>query len=214
METDQLLVFDAADKDGLADEQDQGGNLLIANGAKIPISIREWFPVACQAVMFGGSDEIKKAAGDAEGASGVYWNNASTVLFTPVMQSIGMGRPVGPAAFLGRILLSSELRKESEDRFKWIVAHEITHALDTLRFLVPAVTDWEMCWTKLFGGGQWSEGAAQTFGLLAEFLDKEYGSRNELVTVKQYWPSQAEKWFYAWDRPSGPDGHPPTGTWL
>jgi hypothetical protein len=211
METDELLVFDAADEEGLADAQDQSSNVLIANGAKIPISIKEWFPAACQAVMFGGSDEVKKAAGHAEGVLGVYWNNANAVLFTPVMQSIGMGRPAGPAAFLGRILLSSGLRDESEDRFKWIVAHEITHALDTLRFLVPAVADWEKCWRKLFGGGQWSEGAAQTFGLLAEFLDREYGSRNELLTVKQYWPSQSEKWFYAWDRPSEPGSKPAIG---
>src|SRR5690242_8339595 len=104
------------------------------SGARVAISIREWLPVACQAVGFAAPGRLKKEARVDWEVSGLYKNNASEALFTPLIDDFGgIGRPPGAAAFTGKILLSTRLREESEGAFKWNVAHELTHAFDTLR---------------------------------------------------------------------------------
>jgi hypothetical protein len=52
IENDTVLVFDLDDDDALGSALDAQGREIINAGAKIPVSIREWLPVACQYIHF------------------------------------------------------------------------------------------------------------------------------------------------------------------
>lgn len=108
-----------------------------------------------------------------------------------------MCSPVGPSAFVGKIILNKQCpHMNSEYSFKCIVAHELTHCFDTMRFLVPAVMNWRICWQHILKNGTASDVAQSMFHDTSLFVD-DYGGQNELAMLRHYWPSNAKKWFNA-----------------
>jgi hypothetical protein len=86
--------------------------------------------------------------------------------------------------------------KAMTKRLQFVVAHELTHVFDMLRLLIPALKNWRKFWHNVLEEGQRCEDVVLFKKLQAIFVD-DYGSKNELDTVKQYWPSRAEEWFAA-----------------
>lgn len=178
-------------------------------GAKLSSeeSIREWLPVGCQ--LMGWSESFgRNQPSKEEGVLGRYWHNAHEMLFPSVAPGRGVVPP-GPAGFMGRIILYRNSQLETEDVFKWILAHELVHCFDTLSFLIPAARNWKNFWWKSLKGGEACDIAQSRFGNVAQFLDNygNYGLASELAAVKRHWPSHADRWFKA-SHPNGATAKP------
>ena len=191
IEQDELLVFDPKDREGLDEVLSEDGSILILEKAKIPISIKEWLPVGCQYIRYAIGEEI-----ESDKVWALYRNNASRVLWP----SCAEYKPEGPAAFYGEILISSALATSYdkpffEDKFKGIVAHELVHVFNTMRFLVPAFMDWRNFWHIFVGEGA-GELLQSNLGSTGSFINS-YGQKNELLEMKEHWKSQAKAWFDA-----------------
>lgn len=194
IENDQLMVFDAHDADALNDTLERDGSIKLYKRATIPISIKEWLCVSLQVMRWDIDIEFKDPNHCA-----VYRQNAPDVIY-PIFDSTLL--PPGPAAFYGQIIVRAEmfqLAQHSVGSFSFVLAHELTHAIDMMRMLVPAFQDWPAFWENVLQEGCRCEFARllQHYGSI--FVD-DYGSKNELATVAQYWPSHAEKWFNAFGR--------------
>lgn len=194
IENDTVLVFDPNDDEALCPVFDAEGREIVNARAKIPVSIREWLPAACQYIYF---DENHSAfQNENQECFAVYSHNACEVLFPFAMWSL-MCSPIGPSAFIGKIVLNKKIpQMESENWFKCAIAHEFVHCFDTMRFLVPAVMNWRSCWQHILQGGSANDVAQSMFHTTSLFID-DYGGQNELTMLKHYWPSSAEKWFNA-----------------
>jgi len=206
IELDQIPVFRPDDADafvqgrGVEYETDDGveGEMLIGQSADATASIREWLCVACQYIDF--ADEAEESD---EQTLAIYRHNLSQV----VLPLHGEGvMPEGPHAFVGGItLFGSTLRfarPNGQDAFRFIVAHELTHAFHALQILVPAMRDWETFWRIALDEGCRNEAASQLYDFHAAALD-EYRQENELLSVQQFWPSKASQWFDALKRMDG-----------
>lgn len=195
MENDTLLVFDPQDEDALSLVLDKDGMCDLLAKAKVPISIREWLCVGCQRIRFHLTDVDDYMEDE---ALAYYWSNGLRVLWPPYAEH----DPVGPGGFYGEILVAAKMKDVilhdplAEDKLKFIVAHELIHVFHNMRFVVPAFIDWDSFWNVVGGGGCSSDILANMTNDTHMFVDS-YGEKNELVEIKEYWPSQAEKWFRA-----------------
>ena len=197
IEKDKLLVFDPKDEDALRSQSDENGAELILSGAKMPISIKEWLCVGCQCIRYKDRRGDGKAAPN-EGAC--YQHNGAKVLWPEHPE----WEPEGPAAFVGEILISPQTQDKmtsgddisTENKFKWIVAHELVHVFDIMRFVVPAFMDWRNFWERLLDEGCSCDILQSRFHAITIFVDC-YGEENELAMIEEYWPSQAKIWFDA-----------------
>src|SRR5438309_5357792 len=79
IENDTVLVFDPKDDEAVFPVLDAQEDEIINARAKIPVSIREWLPVACQFIYFDG--QHLKFQDNNQEYFAVYSNNASEVLF-------------------------------------------------------------------------------------------------------------------------------------
>src|SRR5688500_9884534 len=84
--------------------------------------------------------------------------------------------PFGPAAFTGEIVLTERAfpkdnSPEEIDAFAFVVAHELVHVFDAMRFVVPAIMDWKQCWNKMLQGGCRCEAARHALNDKTVFLD-------------------------------------------
>ncbi len=195
LENDRLRVFRPDDPHALDWQYDNQGSLVMSKLATLPISIREWLCVGCQ--LIATTNGLARVSVGANTLA-VYRNNACQCLFP-----LGPHTPAGPAAFWGEILLTPQcLPRRSTpravDAFKFVVAHELSHAFDVLRILVPAVMDWEAFWKIPLGEGGNRDKAASLCDDKS-LMDDGCATRQELSAVKQYWPSQARKWFNAFN---------------
>ncbi len=196
IETDELLVFDPKDEKGLDDIFTDDGALLIHEKAKIPVKVREWLPVGCQCIRYGVHEEVEK------NALAHYRSNSSQVLWPAYAEH----KPEGPAAFVGEIVISPHhlvipnLDKPFfKDMFKCVVAHELVHVFEYLRFVAPAFMNWRSFWHTFLSGGLDCEQLCRHLQDSNTFVDR-YGTRIELSCLQDYWPSQAKKWFNAFRR--------------
>jgi hypothetical protein len=188
IENDKLMVFDAKDADALNQTPATDDSINLFEKATIPVSIKEWLCVSFQVIRWDVGDEFKNPKHYA-----VYKQNAPDVIYPVGTIHV----PPGPAAFFGEIILRSELLQfDDSDKLSFVVAHELTHAIDMLRMLVPATLDWPAFWENVLEEGSNCEMAQLHHHFQSVFVD-DYGSQNELATVAQYWPSRAEKWFKA-----------------
>lgn len=190
IENDELGVFRPDDEDAFLEEVDESGALLVWARADLKISIREWLSVGCQLFRFKGLGEPPTDPPN-KIAPACYKNNAHTALFPPY----GEYQPLGPAAFLGEIILCRELEGDPA-RANFIVAHELTHVFDAMRFVVPAFMDWDTYRDKALQGGTACEDLQYLWDAASRIVD-DYGTLNELEAVRLYWPTQAEIWFRA-----------------
>lgn len=193
IEKDELLVLDPKDKNALQIPQDENGAFVLGSGFKIPVSIKEWLAVGCQCIHF--ADCYKKDV------VASYKHNSYDVLWP---ENAVDYKPEGPVAFVGEILISPMIRDEmmgtnditAEHKFKCIVAHELVHVFDILKFLVPAFMDWQNFWECVLDEGCKCDLLHSYFDDISNFVDS-YGEINELAMIEEYWPSQAKKWFDA-----------------
>ena len=195
IENDELLVFDPKDKNALDEVRDQEGNVKFLDRARTPVSISEWLCVGCQHIRFATRRQDRKE----EGLLAYYQNNGAEVLWPWGLWS----RPLGPSAFIGEIVISHSIRNmvrddksEAENKFKFIVAHELVHVFDRMRFIVPAFMDWDNFWRCVLQGGSNCEELMVRCQYVGLFVDS-YGQKNELIRIEGYWPSQAKVWFDA-----------------
>jgi len=97
---------------------------------------------------------------------------------------------------VGEIVLNEEFFTSDNDNLRFVLAHELTHVFDALRLLVPALRNWRAFWNIFLNDGVRCEMASTVLNYQGLFVD-DYGSKNELYTVQQFWPSHADKWFKA-----------------
>jgi hypothetical protein len=197
LENDTLLVFHPDDEKAFECAFNEKEEYLVNHRATLPVKIREWLPVGCQSIVDLCSANYQQEKEVL--VMGVYRNNAHQCLY-PITGDI----PPGPAALFCEILLRLPpwLRRETEesvDAFKFVIAHELIHAFDFMRFAVPAAMDWDEFWRKPLGEGCKCDSAHEQLEMVSLFID-DYDSMNELGQVKQFWPSNAAKWFKAFRR--------------
>ena len=166
---------------------DKQGNEVVNKRATLPVSVREWLAVGCQVI-----DEDRNCGPNL----GYFTHNAFSVIFDENAWS-----SPGPAAYLGRIRISpnSYPRDNSDaehDAHMFVIAHELVHAFDMMRFIVPAVMDWTSFWKIALKDGGLCDAVKNSFMTKSLFLD-DYGSENELAMIEDFWPSHAKRWFDA-----------------
>jgi len=197
MEFDRLMVFDENKRGVLAETCDAVGPLDLYVGATKPASIRHWLPAGCQVIRWDIPGEID-AVNRKRGVMALYRQNAADVMFPVDVRHL----PPGPSAFLGEIVFNQELLRNLnqnaavKNMLRFVLAHELTHVFDVLRFLIPALKNWRRFWRNVLDEGEHCNHLACIRGLQGVFVD-DYGSKNELEIVKKYWPSRADKWFQA-----------------
>jgi len=191
IENDTLYVFRPDDEDALSDTYDQDGIMHVNKRADVPISIREWLCVGCQRILYGCEDK------PSDKCLAFYRCNGWQTLF-PYDNRV---TPLGPSAFIAEIhLLQESLPSSNSSKargaFCFVVAHELVHAFDMMRFVVPAFQNWRTFWKRVLGEGSKCDLAQGMFHDKSLFLDT-YGSGHELALIEEFWPSQAKQWFKA-----------------
>jgi len=185
IEHDELLVYRPDDNHALDWQTNENGDIQIETRATLPVSIKEWLPIACQLIEW-------RAFTDQE-TLGMYRHNANEVLW-PVFP-YGDAVPQGPSAFTATIGLRNEWLDDSDEAwFKGLVAHELVHALDSMRFFVPAFLDWKAFWTHMLDSGSSCDTLRSQWSIRSQFVDS-YAEPLELAELKRYWPSSASTWF-------------------
>jgi|GEM_PF-1217799 len=167
--------------------------------ACIPVSIREWLPVASQWI---GSCQLRDVE---DGVLATYCSNGHEVIF-PAGAPV---RPLGPVAFSGYIALDMLAclmveNTRGKDAVRFIIAHELVHAIDMLRILVPAVQDWEAFWTRALDQGDRAE-AATWFKRAQALIFDQYTTPAEYQSVVAIWGKErTDVWWRAFTGESPP----------
>jgi hypothetical protein len=78
--------------------------------------------------------------------------------------------------------------------FQFILAHELAHVFDALKYLVPAFKNWRAFWKNVLNEGCNINAMYERLTDKTIFLD-DYGHNNELEGIRDYWPSRADVWF-------------------
>lgn len=195
IENDRLKVFDGNYFHAL-DKIMSGDTISLKSCATKEISIRRWFSLGCQVIRWDIRDEIDKT-GRPEEVKACYTTNLPQVMFP-----LGVSHfPVGPTAFMGEIWVNRDQfqlhdTEEAKNRLRFVLAHEFTHVIDALRFLVPALRNWPGFWRNFLQQGEQCENANRLLRYHSVFVDN-YGSENELSAIERYWPPKAAVWFKA-----------------
>ena len=198
IENDNLFVFDVEDSNALSLELDENDCELLLKRATVQVSAKQWLPVGCQLIRYENSDEDF----DKNDCIACYKTNAPKVLWPAYSEY----KPEGPAALTGEIILNkkrfaSDLIKHIkkaryETAFKGIIAHELVHVFNALRFIVPAFIHWGKFWNNIVDEGGACDVLASKYGNAGIFVD-QYGRKNELLSMQEFWPSKAKNWFNA-----------------
>jgi hypothetical protein len=192
IETDELSVYNENQYGTLDHIFDEDNEITLDTSMCKKASIRRWLPAACQVIRYDVGEELPTRRNG--NVLGQYKQNAHSILF-PVGTCHS---PPGPAAFVGEIVLSAEFfqsdwNEVKINQFKFVVAHELVHAFDFLKILVPAFTNWPRFWRRFLEDGDRCENAQMLCSCNAVLLD-DYGKVNELRGVQEYWPSRAQEW--------------------
>ena len=75
-----------------------------------------------------------------------------------------------------------------------IIAHELVHVFNHMRFIVPAFKNWRSFWHTFLCCGWKANVLHSRLRDLNLYVDC-YGEKGELESLKEFWPSQAERWF-------------------
>lgn len=166
------------------------------------VRILDWLSAACQVIRMESVDEAEQLE-QREQTVAWYRQNSAETLFP----SFAEHRPPGPAAFMGEIVLTQSHAlplllardQRSHDALRFVLAHELVHAFESLPFIVPAFVDWDTYWEVGLASGCDSDEACFLKSRHAVTLD-DYGGAGELRAIKRYWPSSAKVWFDAFRR--------------
>ena len=194
IETDTINVFQPDDEHALDYVQDEDGAELIDRRATLPVSIREWLPVVCQFIRLETAcDRALHGPGE---CLAYYRSNACEVLWPEEFA------PAGPGALIAGIVARPEVLKEDDAEhncLQCVLAHELVHAFNAMRFVVPAFLNWRSFWRKVLNEGTSCDILASNHDGRGLFLDN-YGHENELAEIMTFWPSQGRKWFEAFHK--------------
>lgn len=194
IENDSLLVVKT--NEPLRLDLSDDGSINVDSHFLNKVSIREWLPIACHNIrpQAGPSDNFGRT-----NAVACYSSNAPAVLF-PIGTNY---MPPGPVAFNAEIIFKNtfiwsmiEIDSRKENEFKFVLAHELVHVFDFMRFLVPAFKNWKRFWKICLDDGDACEEIYNLWAMKSCFVDS-YGTETELAMVEQYWPKKAKKWFEA-----------------
>lgn len=198
IEQKTIKIVDPHDSNVLDYSTDSDGAFLVDSNAILTVPLKEWLAVGCQRIRWEREDqnEIK------DNALGMFKANYEDVFGT----QYGDREPLGPTVFVGEIVLPREIReaffccsgkKELADlvhTFQFILAHELVHVFDALKYLVPAFKNWRAFWKNVFNQGCSIGAIYERLSDKAMFLD-DYGHNNEFESIRYYWPSRADTWF-------------------
>ena len=183
MENDELLVFDFADEKALDMVEDSDGAINPFVRATIPVKINEWLAIGCQYLRW--QNHVIDYDLDRKDAMAYYYSNAVKVLCPPHAEF----DPQGPSAFLGEIILLDNVydmvwqnHNNTEKKFKFIIAHELVHVFDNMRFLVPAFMNWASFYEHVLNDGGRNDILLNLIKNISGFLDN-YGEKTELVSL-------------------------------
>jgi len=197
-----IQVADPHNRSALDDTFDASGAFLIDSDATLAVPLDDWLAVGCQRIRWARpEDKLPK------GACGVYRLNSTEVFGLPHAET----PPHGPGAAVCEIILPQEIQgawfacqaeqdpqavTRFERAFQLVVAHELVHAFQQLRYLVPAFMDWPSFWRNVLDEGCRVDCLLSRVQGSSTFLD-DYGGPNELAMIQTWWPSRAEIWFEA-----------------
>lgn len=189
IEIKNLKVLDPGDKAASHSYYDEQGVEQLDGRCTLEVPLQEWLPVGCQCVR----DYHNVLDHFRDDGIAAYIDNARIVLcpIGPVRTEI-----IGPSAFVGEIVISPDVKKLSEDKFKCVIAHELVHVFDMMRLVVPAVIDWPKFKENVLEDGYACETIARRFANFQDFVDN-YGQEDERQRLQEFWPSHADKWFDA-----------------
>lgn len=201
IERTTIQVADPHDQNGLAEKFDSGGAQLIDSDAKLTVPLADWLAVGCQKIRWEREPEEKVLPNN---VFGCYFTNKDVVFGRPNDES----HPSGPSVFVGDIIISRKIQRawvkyhEPESvtdilrMFQFIIAHELVHVFNNLKYLVPAFMDWRSFWKNILTDGSSTDILHSRMSDKSLFIDS-YGEKNELECVRDWWPSRAESWFQA-----------------
>jgi hypothetical protein len=197
MEKQTVRVYRPDDEAAFCMLLEGDGASVLHERATLSVNIPEWLCVACQRIRLGYAEDSPPETVPS-GAAGWYDHNARRVLFP----SDCLQEPVGPAGLDAEIVLLGETLehlarcRNGWDQVRFVVAHELVHVFEAMRFFVPAVMNWKVFWDKALHCGTLLDVVFKMLSLHHRFLD-DYGSQRELAMLEEYWPSRAGRWFQA-----------------
>ncbi len=201
IEQPQIRVVDPVNGHALDCVTDTHGAILLDSDETMTVPLAQWLVVGCQSIRWRvwGDGPLDK------GVVGTYKSNYSSI-FGPCCAET---RPPGPAIFTGEIVLPSSIKRAwlacKEDRKKaagianavqLILAHELVHAFDLLKYLVPALLNWPGFWRNVLQEGCLNDELYTRIDDRSSFID-DYSGPNELAQIRYWWPSRADTWFGA-----------------
>jgi hypothetical protein len=203
IEQTEIRVVEPGNWNALGEVHDKDGAILVDSDATMVVPLQEWLAVGCQRVRW--SEEEGDDSFD-EGVCGLYRANWPAVFGPPYAEAL----PHGPSVFMGEIVLPRNIQRAwlrySEDKRKstgivsavqLIIAHELVHVFDGLKYLVPAFLNWPAFWRNVLGQGSANDLLYSRMSCRTCFID-DYGNPNELAMLSNWWSSQrAEAWFEA-----------------
>ena len=202
IEKETLLVFDPKRTNSFSDiNRCDKIDRFIEEKATLEYSISEYLPLACQCIRFMDEKidtELKKQKDTKSDISACYCSNIEKTILFPRNNGL-----ISPSAFIGEILLCFDItqlscyRYESEKPFKYLIAHELVHAFNHMRFIVPAFFNWDSFWQKSLNSSIDCSKARTALKKVNGNIDK-YGTDIELKELQKYWPNNAEEWVNAW----------------
>ena len=207
IEKETIEVVDPTDPAALDEVTDSTGAFLLDSDAKLTVKLSDWIAVGCQKIRWEEPEENILPIG----TGGVYTSNFQIAFGRPGSES----PPLGPSVFIAEIVLPLDIRdtflqcetKQDIDSFvssfQFIVAHELVHVFDKMKYLVPAFMNWRAFRTNILADGMNSDNLLFRMSAKSGFVD-DYAKQNELESIRIWWPSRADEWFRARPQPSSP----------
>ncbi|MCP4599987.1 MAG: hypothetical protein GY847_05520 [Proteobacteria bacterium] len=201
IEKDVLKVVDPTQEGCIDLGAEPGGTISVDSDANLYVQLKEWLAVGCQRIRWEeGTEDLFESDQLA-----TYRTNIPLVFGVPY----GDSEPLGPSVFIGEIIISRKVHKswfemshstQTQDGLglilQYIIAHELVHVFDALKYVVPAFMDWRSFYKNVLDYGTTTEALYTRLGFKSRFID-EYGKGNEPEMIREWWPSLAEKLFEA-----------------
>ncbi len=192
-----IQVIDPNDRDAHECLLDSDGAYLVDSDAKLTVPLEDWLAVGCQRIRWERPGEDMP-----DDVVGTYSSNVDITFGTPYDES----KPLGPSVFVGEIILPTKIQrafnsyfeealpKNLVNAFQFILAHELVHVFDILKYLAAAFMNWRAFRRNILGEGGSTDLVYSRMSDKTMFIDN-YGQQNELDRIRRCWPSRAEDWF-------------------
>lgn len=181
-------------------------NPVIVDGeikhSEIALPILEWLPIVCSSVSFDTT--YGRYFGKDDGISHAYETlehmDTATKMSLNILNEIEFKKKKYPFTErkpnnMGKIVLAREL-KQSKDAFRFVLAHEIHHAINILGFVYPAMLNWEnlldYCSVCHIDDFQYFAGMQTD-----ELLD-DHTNETELVALECFFGKSIREWHEAY----------------